>query len=390
MTDVIYLDNAATTPTRPDVLQEMLPYLSDESFGNPSSAHGVGRRAKQAVERARERIARAVGAEPNDVFFTSGGTEADNLAIIGGALAAREHGKPFCVAVSAIEHPAVLAAAEAVERMGGHAIYLPVDGHGQLRMDALDEALAAGASVVSVMWVNNEVGIVQDIPAIAERVASAGAVFHTDAVQAVAKIPVSIADVPCTLLSLTGHKIGAPGGAGALIVRDLAAVAAQVHGGGQQLGIRPGTENVAGIVALGCAVEFGSAEAADVPATYGALRDDFERRLIEAIPETVITAAGAPRAPHISNVTIPGIDVEALLMHLDLAGIACSAGSACHTGSVEPSKVLIALGVPRELAVSSMRVSFYKQNTPGDVDRLMDVLPALVSKVRALAASLGR
>lgn len=390
MTDVIYLDNAATTPTRPDVLQEMLPYLSDESFGNPSSAHGVGRRAKQAVEHARERIARAVGAEPNEVFFTSGGTEADNLAIIGGALAARAQGKPFCVAMSAIEHPAVVAAAEAVEGMGGKAISLPVDSNGQLRMDALDAALAAGASVVSVMWVNNEVGVVQDIPAIAHRVASAGAVFHTDAVQAVGKIAVSIADIPCGLLSLTGHKIGAPGGAGALIVRDRAAVVAQIHGGGQQLGIRPGTENVAGIVALGCAVEFGAAEAADVPATYGALRDDFERRIVEAIPEAVITADGAPRAPHITNVAIPGVDVEALLMHLDLAGIACSAGSACHTGSVEPSKVLIALGVPRDLAVSSLRVSFYKQNTMRDVERLMDVLPALVTKVRALAASLGR
>src|SRR5437667_549609 len=246
---VTYLDNAATTPVRPEVLEAMLPYLGKETFGNPSSAHRFGRAARAGIEEAKRAVATALGAEPNQVVFTSGGTEADNLAIIGAALAARDRGGPFRVAVSATEHKAALAAAHAVKHLGGDEVILPVTASGQSERAALDQVLARGVALVSVMWVNNEVGTVQPVARIAQRCSDAGVLFHTDAVQAFGKVPVSLRDVPCTLLTLSGHKIGAPKGVGVLIVRDRKAVEAIIHGGGQQYGIRPGTENVPGIIA---------------------------------------------------------------------------------------------------------------------------------------------
>jgi cysteine desulfurase len=238
----------------------MLPYLTAQSFGNPSSAHRFGRAARAGIEQARRQVAEAVGAEPNQVVFTSGGTEADNLSIVGASLAARDRGEQMCAAVSAVEHKAVLAAAHAVCHLGGREIVLPVDSGGLLEMRALDEALADHPAVVSVMWVNNETGVVQQISEIAGRCREAGVIFHTDAVQAMGKVPVSAAGLSCTLLTISGHKIGAPKGIGALIMRDRKAVEAIIHGGGQQFGIRPGTENVAGAVALGRAAELASAE----------------------------------------------------------------------------------------------------------------------------------
>src|SRR5439155_413990 len=252
---VTYLDNAATTPVRPEVLEAMLPYLGKETFGNPSSAHRFGRAARAGIEEAKRAVATALGAEPNQVVFTSGGTEADNLAIIGAELAAR------CC--------------------------------------------------------------------------DAGVLFHSDAVQAFGKLPVSLRDVTCTLLTVSGHKIGAPKGVGALIVRDRKAVEAIIHGGGQQFGIRPGTENVPGIVGLGVAARLAADEQQALATRLSELRDELERRLLAIVPDAVIHGWQGPRAPHISNVSIPGTDSEALLMHLDLAGIACSSGSACSTGAIE-------------------------------------------------------
>ncbi|HWC73648.1 MAG TPA: cysteine desulfurase family protein, partial [Gemmatimonadales bacterium] len=248
---ITYLDNAATTPVRPEVLEAMLPYLGKEAFGNPSSAHRFGRAARAGIEEAKRAIAEALGAEPNQVVFTSGGTEADNLAIIGAALASRDRGGPFRVAVSATEHKAVLAAAHAVKHLGGEEVILPVSASGHVEDAALGQALDRGVAVVSVMWVNNEVGTVQPVRQLAERCREAGVLFHSDAVQAFGKVPVSLRDIHCALLTISGHKIGAPKGIGALIVRDRKAVEAIIHGGGQQYGIRPGTENVPGIVALG-------------------------------------------------------------------------------------------------------------------------------------------
>jgi cysteine desulfurase len=403
---LVYLDNAATTPVRPEVLEAMLPYLGRDAFGNPSSAHRFGRAARAGIEEAKRTIADVLGgdAEPGHVIFTSGGTEADNLAVIGGALAARDRGGPFRVAVSAIEHKAVLAAAHAVVHLGGEEMILPVDGAGVVSVDALEEALQRGGGVggvggvgvvggvalVCVMWVNNEVGTVQPVEQLAARCREAGVPFHVDAVQAFGKIPVSLRDVPCTLLTLSGHKIGAPKGIGALIVRDRHVVEAIIHGGGQQFGIRPGTENVPGIVAFGKAVELAAREQAEFAARVAALRDDLERRLLAVVPDAVVNAARGARAPHVSNVSIPGTDSEALLMHLDLAGIACSSGSACSTGAVEPSHVLTAMGVPRELGVAALRFSFGKENTGEDVEAVIDAIPKVVEKVRHLSAVLHR
>jgi cysteine desulfurase len=389
---LVYLDNAATTPVRPEVLEAMLPYLGRDAFGNPSSAHRFGRAARAGLEQAKRSIAEVLGGgvEPGQVIFTSGGTEADNLAVIGSALAARARGGPFRVAVSAVEHKAVLAAAHAVTQLGGEEIVLPVDGAGRVSEDALSAALERGVAVVSVMWVNNEVGVVQPVARLAERCRAAGVPFHVDAVQAFGKIPVSLDQVPCTFLTISGHKIGAPKGIGALIVRDRHAVEAIIHGGGQQYGIRPGTENVPGIVGLGTAAELAALEQAEFAVRVERLRDELERRLLAIVSDGCVHAAGAARAPHVSNMSIPGTDSEALLMHLDLAGIACSSGSACSTGAVEPSHVLTAMGVPRELGVAALRFSFGKDNTGEDVEAVAAAFPKIVEKVRALAAVLHR
>jgi len=387
---VTYLDNAATTPVRPEVLEAMLPYLGKEAFGNPSSAHRFGRAARAGVEEAKRAVAEALGAEPNQVIFTSGGTEADNLAIIGAALASRDRGGAFRVAVSATEHKAGLAAAHAVKHLGGEEVILPVSASGLVDEAALTRTLQDGLAVVSVMWVNNEVGTVQQVRALADRCCDAGVSFHSDAVQAFGKVPVSLRDVNCTLLTISGHKIGAPKGIGALIVRDRKAIEAIIHGGGQQFGIRPGTENVPGIVGLGTAARLAVQEQAALATRLRELRDDLERRLLALIPDAVINGWQGERAPQISNVSIPGTDSEAMLMHLDLAGIACSSGSACSTGTVEPSHVLSAMGVPHDLGVAALRFSFGKDSTTEDVQAVETVIAKIVEKVRSLSAVLHR
>jgi cysteine desulfurase len=324
------------------------------------------------------------------VIFTSGGTEADNLGIIGAALAARDRGGSVCAVVSAIEHKAVLAAAHAVCHLGGREVVLPVDARGQVHLDALDTALAERPAVVSIMWVNNEVGVVQPVEEIARRCREAEVVFHTDAVQAFGKLRVSMSELPCTLLTLSGHKIGAPKGIGALVVRDRRAVEAIIHGGGQQYGIRPGTENVAGAVALGRAALLATREQTEEAERLRALRDRLAHGLRAAVSDLSINGEGAETAPHVLNVSVAGADSEALLMHLDLAGIAASSGSACSTGSVEPSHVLLAMGVPRELALGAIRFSLGHESTEEDVDRVTEVMPSVAAKVRQLANVLGR
>jgi cysteine desulfurase len=386
----VYLDHAATTPVRPEVLEAMLPYLTDQSFGNPSSAHRFGRAARAGVEQARRQIAEALGAEPSQIIFTSGGTEADNLGIVGAALAARDRGGAMCAAVSAIEHKAVLEAAHAVCHLGGREIVLPVDDRGVLDLDALEVALRDGPAIVSVMWVNNEVGTIQPVAEIADRCHEAGVIFHSDAVQAVGKVPVSVKDLRCTLLTLSGHKIGAPKGIGALIVRDRKAVEAIIHGGGQQFGIRPGTENVAGAVALGRAVQLAVAEQPSSAQRLAQLRDSLASRLQAVLSDLVINAENSPRAPHLLSVAIAGADSEALLMHMDLAGVAVSSGSACSTGAVEPSHVLVAMGVSRELALGTIRFSLGRETDEAEISRAVEVLPGVVEKVRKLAGVLGR
>lgn len=389
-TPPVYLDHAATTPVRPEVLEAMLPYLTEKAFGNPSSSHAFGRTARAGLEQARREVAEAVEAEPNQVIFTSGGTEADNLGILGAALAARQRGAEMCAVVSAIEHKAVLAAAHAVCRLGGREVIIPVNGQGVLDSNALDAALAQHPSVVSVMWVNNEIGVIQPMAEIAARCCAAGVTLHTDAVQAFGKVAVSFRQVPCTMLTLSGHKIGAPKGVGALVVRDNKAVEAIIHGGGQQHGIRPGTENVAGAVALGRAAKLAAAGREADAGRLRELRNRLAERLKASVSDLVVSGETSECAPHVLNVAVAGADSEALLMHLDMAGIAASGGSACSTGAVEPSHVLLAIGMPRELALGAVRFSLGHESTEADVDRAAEVMPGVVAKVRKLAGILGR
>jgi cysteine desulfurase len=389
MKPAVYLDHAATTPVRPEVREAMLPFLG-EAFGNPSSPHRYGRAARAGLEQARRQVAEAIGAEPNQVFFTSGGTEADNLAVVGAALAARDRGAPMLAVAPATEHKAVLASLHAVRRFGGAERVLPVAASGVLEHDALDPVLAERPAVVSVMWVNNETGVIQPVEAIATRCADAGVAFHSDAVQAFGKVPVSLRAMPGAMLTLSGHKIGAPKGIGALIVGRPGVVDPIIHGGGQQSGLRPGTENVAGAVALGRAAELAAAELTVEAARLAGLRDRLAGVIAAAVPDAVFNGAGPSAAPHVLNVSVPGTDGEALLMHLDLAGVAASGGSACTTGSVEPSHVLSAMGLPRNIALGTVRFSLGHGSRPEDVDRVAAVFPDIVRKVRELAVVLGR
>ncbi|HSC58345.1 MAG TPA: cysteine desulfurase family protein [Gemmatimonadales bacterium] len=386
----IYLDHAATTPVRAEVLEAMLPYLRPEVFGNPSSAHRFGRSARAGVETAKKQVAAAVGAEPNQVIFTSGGTEADNLAVIGGALAAKAAGRKLRAAVESTAHKAILAAAHAVVHFGGEEELLPVDGNGQLDLTAVDAALARGPGVLSVMWVNNETGAIQPVAEIGARCRAAGVTFHIDGVQGFGKVAVAFRDLPADLLTISGHKIGAPKGIGALLVRDRHAIEAIIHGGGQQFGLRPGTENVPGIVALGRAAELTAADWVSESRRIGGLRDRLWAGIHAAVGDAVQHGGGGPRAHHVLSVGIPGADSETLLMHLDLAGIAVSAGSACSTGAVEPSHVLVAMGVPHDLAVGTIRMSLGHETTEADIDRVLATFPGVVEKVRKLAGALGR
>jgi len=366
----------------------MEPYLTEDAFGNPSSAHAVGRRARQAVDGARQRIAAALGADPAGVVFTSGGTEADNLAVLGSALRAKEAGRACRVAVGATEHKAVLDAARAVGKFGGETVILPVNVDGQVDAAAAEAALERGIAVLSTMWVNNETGVVQDPHRLASRAAERETPFHSDAVQAVGKIPCSMADEGLTLLTISGHKIGAPKGIGALLVRNRDAVAPLIHGGGQQWNVRPGTENVAGAVALAVAVELAVAEHGLAEVTTQALRDVLETGVLAAIPDVVIIGRAAPRAPHICSVAFRGADAGLVLAQLDQAGISCSAGSACNTGTPTPSHVLTAMGIEASLARAAVRFSFGRTSTAADVGHLLEVLPGVVARARTAASTL--
>ena len=398
MPDRIYLDHAATTPVRSEVREAMLPFLGDEAFGNPSSAHAFGRSARAAVEHARAQVAAAVGAEPAQVFFTSGGTEADNLAILGTVARATgsggRGGNTVVVVTSPTEHHAVTAAAHEAEHRGALTTLVPVDRDGVVDLAALDEALAArGAArpaLVSVMWVNNEVGTLQPVPEIAARCAAAGVPFHTDAVQALGKVPVDLRAFPWAAVSISAHKIGGPKGVGALIVRDAASLTAMIRGGSQQRGLRPGTENVPGIAGFGRAAELAAAEQPAKAAAWAAMRDALQRAILEQVPDAVVHGAGAARGPNILNVGAPGTDSESVLMHLDLAGIAAASGSACTTGSVEPSHVLLAMGVAPDLAAAGVRFSVGPLSSPEQVPRVAATYAQVVAKVRQLRKVLAR
>ncbi|MDT8340156.1 MAG: cysteine desulfurase family protein [Longimicrobiales bacterium] len=380
--DAIYLDHAATTPVREEVRAAMEPYLR-EHFGNPSSTHRWGRRAAAALEEARTVVAEALGARRPEVVFVRGGTESDNLAVLGRVAADGAAGRTPHVVTTAIEHRAVLDAARWAEREGARLTVLPVDAGGAVDPDALDAALAGGASVVSVMWVNNELGTVQPIPSLAARARAHGVPFHTDAVQAVGKLPVRVDDTPVDLLSLTGHKLQGPKGTGALYLRPGVTVVPRHHGGGQEGGMRAGTQDVAGAVGLAEAVRLAMAERETFARTRRALLDTLEARLRAGIPGLVIHGAAGERAPHILNVGIPGVDPELLPPALDLAGLAVSSGSACQSGSREPSHVLAALLGPDAPAAAVVRFSLGRGTTGAEVERAAAVTVEAVARLRA-------
>ena len=385
MPEPVYLDHAATTPVRQEVLAAMLPFFGPR-FGNPSSVHRWGREARTALDEARERVGRCLGASADEIVFTSCGTEADNMALIGVWRARRGEGRRAAVSTP-IEHKAVLGALHQIAKEGGEERLLAVDAAGRVTAESVESLLNDDAAVCSVMWVNNEIGTLQDIGALASLAKSRGVVFHTDAVQAFGKVEIDARATPFDLLSISGHKIGAPKGIGALYIRRGTPMEALMFGGSQDRGRRPGTENVAMAVGLACAAELAVAEREEEVRRLGALRDRLETAFLARVPDAIIHGRGAPRAPHVTNISIPGTESESMLIALDLRGIACSAGSACQSGSVTPSHVLAAIGVPADLASSAIRMSLGCLSTDACVDRVIDVFPKLIEKARRLATA---
>lgn len=377
----VYLDHAATTPVRPEVLDAMLPFLGAR-FGNPSSAHRWGREARASLEEARERVAALLGAHGDEICFTSGGTEGDNLAILGTWRALRATRR--AIVSTPIEHKAVLAAVHEVGREGGEERIAPVDGRGIVDAGRFGALVDGDVALCSVMWVNNEIGVVQDVGALAATAKARGAMFHTDAVQALGKVAIDARAVPFDTLTVSGHKIGAPKGIGAMFIRRGTPLQSLVFGGAQERGRRPGTENVAMAVGFARAAELAIAEREEECRRLEALRDRLEGELMARIPDARVHGRGAPRAPHILNLSVPGTDSESLLMALDLQGVACSSGSACQSGSVEPSHVLSALGVRPDLGASAIRMSLGVLTTEEGIARVAELFPALIEKARRL------
>jgi cysteine desulfurase len=378
-----YLDYAATAPVLEEVLEAMLPYYRG-GFGNPSSVYALGREAKKGIEEAREQVAAAVGAEPAEVIFTGGGTESDNQAIKGAAFKMRAHGNH--VIASAVEHHAVLHSAEWLERQGFRVTFLPVDQQGLADLSALAAALSKETILVSVMLANNEVGVVQPVREIVRTVRERSrALVHTDAVQGLGKIPVNLEDLGVDLASFSAHKVGGPKGVGALFVRRKTPVEPLLHGGGQERDLRSGTHNVAGIVGFGAAAQIASKEAGQEGERLRPLRDRFESEIAQRIEGVKVNGAAAPRLPGTLNVCIEGVEGESLLLMLDAEGVAASSGSACTSGSMDPSHVLMAMGVPPALAHGSLRISMGRATTGDDVDAVLKALPPIVERLRSIA-----
>lgn len=383
--EFVYLDHAATTVVRPEVREAMEPYL-DDRYGNPSSIHRWGRQARNALEEARERVASVLGARRREVVFTGGGTEADNLAVLGRWRAAqRRNAGSRAVVCSAIEHKAVGAAAQCAADEGARLILLGVDEYGRVAVDAVDEALAQQPCVVSVMWANNEVGTIQPVAEIGRRCRDRDVVFHTDAVQAFGKVRVRVDETPCDLLSVSAHKIGGPKGIGALYVREGVELLPLVHGGGQERELRPGTENVACAVGFARAAELAVAAQEDEAARLAALRDRLAEGLAQAVPDLELNGAPDPgRLPNILNVTVRGADQEGLLIGLDLEGVAASGASACQSGTIRPSHVLAAMGRIRE-GDASVRLSLGHTTTEEEIDSAIAAFGRVVAQLRVEA-----
>ncbi len=382
----IYLDNSATTAVDPEVLEAMMPYLTGK-FGNASSIHYFGQETRSAVDKARHQVAALLNSRPNEIVFTSGGTESNNLAIRGliETRASRSH-----IITSSIEHSAVKEVCADLEKSGCEVTFLPVYENGMVRIEDVKNAVRENTSLITIMFANNEIGTLQPVEEIGKLVRELRANgqkiwFHTDAVQAVGKVNVDVEAIGCDLLSISGHKIHAPKGIGALYVRRGTRLHAQNIGGRQERGIRGGTEPVAQIVALGKAAELAGQRLNENAAILQVLRDDMEQRVFENIEGSYLNGDRDNRLPNISNISFSGIEGEGLLINLDMQGIAVSTGSACSSGSLEPSPVIRALGRQEDLARGAIRFSLGKDNTPEDIDRLLEILPASVENLRKLA-----
>jgi len=376
----IYLDHNASTPVRPEVLEAMLPYFG-EHFGNASSVHAFGQEAKGAVEDARAQVAALLNATPGEIVFTSGGTESDNIGVIGGAKALPFKGRH--IIVSAIEHDAVRHAADALEREGYTVTRVAPDARGVVSAESVAAAIRPDTALVSVMAANNETGVAQPVAEIGAVCATRGVAFHVDAVQAAGKIPIDVQAWQATLATIAGHKFYGPKGVGALYVKRGFKPVPLQFGGEHEKGRRPGTENVPAIVGLGKASELAREELDQNGPRIGRLRDRLETTLLERVPGVVRHGQGAPRVPNTSHLSFVGAEGEHLILSLDMKGVAVSSGAACKAGSSHPSHVLLAMGVPREIAQAAVRFSLGRCSTEQEIDRVLEIVPAVVQKLRA-------
>lgn len=378
---IVYMDHAATTYAAPEVVEAMLPYFS-EKFGNPSSVYGIGQENKAAVEDARAKVAAAINAEPNEIYFTAGGTESDNWVLKGVAFANIRKGKH--IITTAVEHHAILHAAEWLQSQGFEVTYLPVDRYGMVSPADVEKAIRPDTILISVMYANNEVGTIQPIAEIGAIARAHGIYFHTDAVQAVGHVPIDVKAEHIDMLSLSGHKFYGPKGIGVLYIRRGVRIQNLLHGGAQESRHRAGTENVAGIVGLGAAIERAVAAMPEESARLTAMRDHMIRELLK-IPASHLNGHPTQRLPNNVNITFEYIEGEGILLLLNMFGICASTGSACNSASLEPSHVLTAMGVPHEIAHGSVRLTLGVRNTEEDVSYVLEKLPEVVRKLRSMS-----
>jgi len=379
----VYLDNNATSPVVPEVRDAMLPYLQD-TFGNASSMHSFGREAKKALEESRETIARVLGASHKEcICFTGSGSEADNMALRGVARAYKNKGKH--IVTSVLEHHAILNTCKDLEEDGFAVTYVMPDGTGLISAEAVTKAMRSDTILVSIMHANNEVGTINPIAEIAKVVKARGILFHTDAVQSFCKVPFTVDSLGTDLLSISAHKIHGPKGVGALYIREGVLLKPLIFGGHQEDGRRAGTENIAGIAGLAAAAQLASSNLEKSTAKMKTLRDKLEKGLLEKIPHTKLNGHPTLRLPNTLNLSFPFIEAESLILDLDLKGVAVSSGSACSSGSDNPSHVLLSMGIPHELCRASLRFSLGTENTEKDIDYVLDILPAIVERIRSMS-----
>jgi cysteine desulfurase len=378
----VYLDHSATTPMRSEVLEAMLPYLS-EKFGNASSIHGFGREAKRALEESREKVARILGASPTEIYFTSGGTESDNLAVKGVAFANRKKGKHLIT--SQIEHHAILASCKFLQKEGFEVTYLPVSPEGLIDPQDLRKAIRDDTVLVSIMHVNNEVGTIQPIEELSRITRERQVYFHTDAVQSAGKVSLNVQGSNVDLISFSGHKIYGPKGVGALYIRKGTRITPWAHGGHHEHSKRAGTENVPGIVGFAEALELMHDEMENHNRHTKELADRLYKRVLESSQDVVLHGDPGKRVPNILSLSFKGIEGESVILSLDLKGVAIASGSACTSGTLEPSHVLSAMNVPPEIAQGALRFSFGKDNTIEDIDYVAELLPDIVQRLRSIS-----